>query len=120
MSDVEQKLIAAKLAMLDPRLRALAGKERTLVEEGNAYGEKVTKEEFDKLMDEVLTTELNRKKLLVLMEEEPLSVEMLAERTGLAPDEVFKNVLVLQRKGLIQMEKIEGNCPFYKAVKTEQ
>jgi DNA-binding transcriptional ArsR family regulator len=119
MADVKEKLLAAKLAVLEPRLRILMGKEKTLIEEGNVYGEKITKEEFDKKIEEILSTEIIRKMIYAMIWEEPLSVEKLSEKTGLSPDIIFKNILALQRKGLAQIEKIEDNWPLYKGVKQE-
>lgn len=116
MDGVMEKLKTLKMVMTDPRLRELMGKEIALVEKGDAYGERVDQKEFDSLMEEVLTTELNRKKLLVLLTQEPSSVETLSEKTGLPPDEVFRSLLVLQRKGLVQLERVERKSPIYRAM----
>ena len=118
MDDVVEKLRTVKMAMTDPRVRELMGKEIALVEKGDAYGEKVDQKEFNRLMEEVLTTELNRKRLLVLLTQEPSSVETLSGKTGLPPNEVFRSLLVLQRKGFVQLERVEGKSPIYRA--TEQ
>ncbi len=114
MSDVQQKLTTAKLVLTDSRLRTLLGKETQLVEEGNVYGEKVDPEELHQLLDEVFTDEIARKNILALVEEAPLSVAELSQQTGLAPNQVFRHVLTLQQKGLLDVARVEDNAPMYK------
>lgn len=114
MSDVRQKLTTAKLVLTDPRLRTLLGKETQLVEEGNVYGQKVDPEALHQLLDEVFSAELARKNILALVEGDPLSVEELAERIGLSPSQVFRHVLALQQKGLLDVVRVENGLPLYK------
>lgn len=114
MNDIKQKLIAAKLVVSDPRLRTLLGKEKMLVEEGNVYGERMEEEEFHRLLDEVFADEVIRKSILASLSETALSVEAISERTGLTPDVVFKHILVLQRKGEIELDRVEEDSPIYR------
>jgi len=120
MLDVKQQLMAVKMAMEDERLRWIMGKEKSLLEEGNMYGEKISKEKYDMLMDEIIAAELIRKKILVLVNEEPQSVNMLSEKSGLNPQEIFKNMVTLLRKGLVEMNRIQGNTPFYCGLKVQK
>lgn len=115
--ETRQKLEAAKLVLSDERLRILMGKEKMLVEEGNVYGETIPKERFDQLIDQIFTDEVIRKTALVLLHDRPLSVEELAKAIGTSPTIVFKNILHLQRKGLVDIDKVEGNTPRYKALR---
>lgn len=114
MDDVRQKLTTAKLVLTDPRLRTLLGKETQLVAEGNVYGEKVDPEALHQLLDEVFAAEIARKNILALVEEAPLSVAGLAERTGLPPNQIFRHVLALQQKGLLDVARVENGSPLYK------
>jgi DNA-binding transcriptional ArsR family regulator len=114
MSDIRQKLTAARLVLTDPRLRTLLGKETQLVQEGNVYGEKVDPEVLHRLLDEVFAAEIARKNILALVEQTPLSVAGLAERTGLPPNQVFRHVLALQQKGLLDVARVEDGAPLYK------
>jgi predicted Rossmann fold nucleotide-binding protein DprA/Smf involved in DNA uptake len=116
MTDVRQKLTAARLVLTDPRLRTLLGKETQLVEEGNVYGDKVNADALHRLLDDVFAAEIARKNILALVEATPLSVAGLAERTGLPPHQVFRHVLALQQKGLVDVARVEDGAPLYKRV----
>jgi predicted Rossmann fold nucleotide-binding protein DprA/Smf involved in DNA uptake len=113
--DIKQRLDAVKLTVSDPRIRWLIGKGKDLIEEGNVYGEKISKDEYDKLMEESIANEIIRKQILTLVNTEPLSVKLISEKIGLHPSEVFKNIIVLLRKGMIEIDKVEGSSPFYRS-----
>ena len=114
MSDIQQKLMAAKLVLTDPRLRTLLGKETQLIDEGNVYGEKVNPDRLHHLLDDVFTAEIARKNILALVAESPLSVANLADKTGLPQNQLFRHVLALQQKGLVDVDRVEDGSPLYK------
>jgi len=109
-------MLAAKAAAEDFRLRALVGRERKLVEEGNAYGEKLIQEEFDKTMDDAINAEYARNRIYLLVKNEPLPVKELCKRLGLNPKEVLRHIVVMKRRGLITVDKVEGTSPLYAAL----
>ena len=116
MSDMQQKLTAAKLVLTDPRLRTILGKETQLVEEGNVYGDKVDADRLHKLLDDVFNAEIARKNILALVAQSPRSVSSLAEQMNLPVNQIFRNVLALQQKGLVDVDHVEDDTPFYKRV----
>jgi DNA-binding transcriptional ArsR family regulator len=116
MSDVRRKLMTAKLVLSDARLRTLLGKETQLIEEGNVYGEEVDPEVLHQLLDDVFSDEIARKNILALVEQEPLTVEQLSERIGEPPDQVFRHVLALQKKGLLDVAQVKEHAPVYKRI----
>jgi len=113
------RMLAAKAAAEDFRLRALVGRERKLVEQGNAYGEKLAQEEFDKTMDDGINAEYARNRIYLLVKNEPLSVKELCERLGLNPKEVLRHIVVMKRRGLITVDKVEGTSPLYAALEAK-
>ncbi|MFQ6014693.1 MAG: hypothetical protein ACE5NP_04545 [Anaerolineae bacterium] len=117
--DIKQKLIAAKLVVSDPRLRTLLGKEKMLVEEGNVYGEKVDAEQLHQFLDQVFDDEVVRKSIVASLHDTALSVEALAEKTGMRSDVVFKHILVLQQKGQVEVDRVENGSPLYKRTRSE-
>ena len=112
MANVE----AAKNAASEFRLRVLLGREEELTEFLNAYGEKISKEEFDVLLDEIVKAEFIRYKIHCLTKAKPLSVKELAEALGIKPSTVLRHITNMRRKGMITLDKVEGNTPLYKAL----
>ncbi|MEM2522057.1 MAG: hydrogenase iron-sulfur subunit [Candidatus Bathyarchaeia archaeon] len=107
---------AAKNAASEFRLRVLLGREEELTEFLNAYGEKIPKEEFDALLDEIVKAEFIRFKIHYLTKNKPLSVKELANAVGIAPSSVLRHITNMRRKGMITLDRIEGNTPLYRAL----
>lgn len=112
-------LLAAKNAASEFRLRVLLGREKELTEGVNVYGDKLTREEFDTLMDDVVEDEFIRYKIHVLTKTKPLSVKALAEVTEMKPAAVLKQIVNMRRKNMIALDSIEGTTPLYKALEVE-
>jgi coenzyme F420-reducing hydrogenase delta subunit len=112
-------LLAAKNAASEFRLRVLLGREKELTEGVNVYGEKLTAEEFDTLMDDVVEDEFIRHKIHVLTRTKSLSVKALADITEMKPAAVLRQVVNLRRKNMIALDYIEGTTPLYKALEVE-
>lgn len=111
-----QEILAAKAAMADFRLRALVNKERKLIEEGNIYGEKVSQEEFDNLVDSAISAEYVRSRILLLTKEESLSIKEIANRIGVPVEQVVKHIATMRGRGWIALDRIDGTSPLYTAL----
>lgn len=111
-----EELVAAKRSVEDFRLRVLVGRERELVEKKNVYGEKVRQERFDELVDEAVEAEYVRNRIYIMLEREPLSVKDLSKLLGLAPQAVLRHIIVMRRRGMLTIERVEGNTPIYVAL----
>jgi F420-non-reducing hydrogenase iron-sulfur subunit len=109
-------LLAAKNAAGEFRLRVLLGREKELTEGVNVYGDKLTPEEFETLMDDVVEDEFIRYKIHLLTKTKPLSVKALAEVTEMKPAAVLKQIVNMRRKNMIALDSIEGTTPLYKAL----
>ncbi len=116
----DQKILeniqAAKNAASDFRLRVLVGRERELTEKKNVYGEKISQEEFDSLLDEVVTAEFIRHKFCLLTKDKPFSVKELAKVVNMKPGTVLRHIVNMRRKGMIALDRVEGTTPLYKAL----
>jgi F420-non-reducing hydrogenase iron-sulfur subunit len=112
-------LLAAKNAASEFRLRVLLGREKELTEGVNVYGDKLTREEFDTLMDDVVEDEFIRYKIHVLTKTKPLSVKALAEVTEMKPAAVLKQIVNMRRRNMITLDSIEGTTPLFKALEVE-
>jgi len=109
-------VLAAKAAAEDFRLRLLVGREKTMIDDGNVYGEKVSEKELDKILNEVIDTEFVRNRIYLLVKEGPLSVKELSKRLDLDPKTVLRHVVVMRRRGLITVDRVEGTSPLYTAL----
>ncbi len=109
-------LMAAKAVAGDSRLRTLVGREKRLVEEENVYGEKVEQKEFDELMDESIDAEYVRSRIHLLVKNKPMSVEGLAKHLRLDPKIVLRHMVILKQRGLVTLDRMEGEDPLYIAL----
>ena len=109
-------LQAAKKAVEDFRLRALVARERRMVQEGNVYGEEILQEEFNQTMDDALSSEYIRHRIYLLLEKEPMSIKRLSSCLGLDNKQVLDHVVILRRRGLITVARVENMTPMYTAL----
>ncbi|MBN2336478.1 hydrogenase iron-sulfur subunit [Candidatus Bathyarchaeota archaeon] len=106
-------LLAAKAAAEEFRLRALVSKEEKLVEKGNVYGELVTQEEFDGVLDEAVENEYTRNKIRLMLSMEPMSAKNLAEKMGMDSAKVLNHIVALRQRGWVDLLELQGNTPVY-------
>jgi len=114
--NILEGMLAAQAAAEDFRLRALVGRERKLVEEGNAYGEKVDQGEFDETMDESIKAEYTRNRAYILLRKQPMSVRELSASLGLDPGKMLRHIVVMRRRGLVAVDRVEKGSPLYVAL----
>ncbi|MEM3627808.1 MAG: hydrogenase iron-sulfur subunit [Candidatus Bathyarchaeia archaeon] len=118
-SELMLNILAAKNAASNFRLRVLLGRERELTESVNVYGEKISQEEFDFLMDEIVKEEFLRHKIHLLTKTKPLSVKELAKALGVKPADVLKQIVNMRRKNMITIERFMETTPLYRALEVK-
>jgi len=101
------KIAAAKKESGDFRLRWLVGRERDLLEKGNVFGEAISSDELEPLLDEVISIQYIRNAILASLQETPLSAKELAEKLNLPPHTVVENIIHLRQTQQVQL--IEGH-----------
>ncbi len=111
--DLVSRLLASKKALADDRLRWLVGRERELIEEGNVFGESLSQEEFDRVMLESMRKEYEKSRILLALEGGDLTIREMGEKVGLPPGDVLKNLITLERDGLVSVARIDGRSPRY-------
>jgi len=111
--ELVEKLKAIKMAADSYRIRALVGRERAITEEGNVYGELVSKEKFNDLFTIAINDEYERYRILLSLEKNPKSVKDLAIDLGTNSKKVLEHILVLQGRSQVALEEIIGNKPIY-------
>ena len=107
---------AAKAAAADFRLRVIVGRERELTEKANVYHEKMSQEEFDKLLDEIAGNEFIRHKIHLMTWTEPHSIKELAGEVKMKPSEVLQQIVAMRRRNMITLDHVEGSTPYFKAL----
>jgi hypothetical protein len=111
---MKEKLTAAQAAAKGYRLRSYVGKMVNLRDEGNVYGEKIASEQLDELLAELVETEFVRHSILEGARAGPVSCKNLADRIGIDPARVLREIVVLRRKNLLDVANIEGATPLYR------
>lgn len=118
-ANIFENVLAAKNAVADFRLRAFIGKEMELARNANVYGERLSREEFSAMVDEVVSAEFIRQKIFLLAKKKPFSVKELAQTLNMKPAVVFRHVLNMRRRGIIALDSTEGTTPLYKALEVQ-
>jgi coenzyme F420-reducing hydrogenase delta subunit len=116
---VSINLLAARDAASNYRLRALTGREIGVTEDMNVYGERISNEQFEELLDEVVQEEFIGCKTFLLAKHQPLSVKKLAVALGMKPANALHHVVEMRRKGMIAIDHIDGTTPIYKALEAK-
>jgi F420-non-reducing hydrogenase iron-sulfur subunit len=116
LPDLKDRLETARAALSSEKLRWVAGKFTVFQDEGNKYGEKFTEHEMWRTLDTIVIDEIATHGILKEMEKGPASVKELAGKLEIAPPEVLKYVLALQRRGLVGVAGIDGGTPSYKVL----
>jgi F420-non-reducing hydrogenase iron-sulfur subunit len=113
--EIRQRLLAAQVAAEAYRLRALVGKEEKLENKGNVYGEKLSQDELDRIMDEAVDKEYTRNRIKLLLKE-PMSVKGLSEKLGIDSKVVLEHIVVLRQRGWVDLHEVRDHSPFYKTM----
>ena len=107
---------AAKNVAAAFRARLLGGREKMLTEGVNVYGERISPEEYERLLNEVLNAELIRYKIYLMARKRPISVREVAASFNTDPAIVLRHVVNLRRRGMLALDHVEGQTPLYRAL----
>ena len=95
------------------RLRALVGRKRKIINEGNVYDEKISQEKFEQVEDQAILDEFTRQKMMILLSKKERSVKSLAKELNEDPSKILEHVVVLRAQGLVSLSKVDEITPFY-------
>lgn len=112
--ELQKRLLAAREAFSQHKMRWLINRERELLVEGNVFGEKVDQEDFNKVKFEALVKEYEKNRILFSISDKALSVTEIAQTTALTPREVLRHLILMEQKGLVTVSGIDGVKPMYK------
>ncbi len=111
---LEERLLLAREALLDPDLKWLVAREWTLVSRENAYGEVTSQEKFDETMNKRLEEQLLMARISHLLKGKACTVLDMCGELGEQPERVFATVVEMKRRGKLADAGIKGRDPVYK------
>ncbi len=112
-SELLFNLNALQNAANDYRLRALIGRKRKILGEGNVYNNKYPKEKFEDLQETAMYDEYQKNRIILHLKKDALSVKGLSEKLSLAPNKILEYIVDLRGEGLIDLKDIQNVTPYY-------
>ena len=116
LPELKDKLVIAKTALAKEKLRWVVGKFTVFATEGNKYGEVFTEHEMWRTLDTIVMDEVATFEIMRELGQKAAAVKDLAAQLKLPPPHVLRYVLALQRRGLVELDGVEGRAPRYRAV----
>ncbi len=114
-SELLFNLNALQNAANDYRLRALIGRKRKILAEGNVYNNKYPKEKFEDLQETAMYDEYQKNRIILHLKKEALSVKDLSEKLSIVPNKILEYIVDLRGEGLIDLKDIQKLTPYYTA-----
>jgi coenzyme F420-reducing hydrogenase delta subunit len=112
--ELRTRLLSARDALAQERMRWLINKERELLEEGNVFGEEVDQSAFNKVKFEALVREYEKNRILLSIGDEARSAKEIAQITSMSPEKVLRNLISMEQNGLVSVSEIMGVSPMYR------
>jgi F420-non-reducing hydrogenase iron-sulfur subunit len=114
MPELREKLLIARTALGKEKLRWVVGKFTEFTTKGNKYGERFTEHEMWRTLDTIVMDEVATHQIIRELEGSPAAARDIAARLQLPPPHVLRYILALQRRGLVELDGVEGNSPRYR------
>jgi len=108
---------AIKSVLKDSRLRILVGRERKIINEGNAYNETIPLEKFEQILDDAIHNEFERHKILQIISQNGKSVPEISREVQLAPNNVLSHIVSLRQRGLVDLHEVNEEIPTFISIK---
>jgi F420-non-reducing hydrogenase iron-sulfur subunit len=113
-----KKLEVAEAVLAGEKMRWVIGKKTEFMVSGNIYGDFFSEHEFDGAIDMIIVEEFETQEILGKLKEGAQSVKGLAGTLAIPSQRVFRYVTALNRREMIQLEKIDGRTPMYQLAST--
>jgi F420-non-reducing hydrogenase iron-sulfur subunit len=110
---ITDSLQAVKNVLDDSRLRGLIARQRELVTDKNVYGEQISVERFENLIDDAIKNEFVRHIIIIKIKEKGKSVPVIANEIGIKAREVLEHIVVLRSRGLVDVAEINEEIPTF-------
>jgi len=106
-------LAAVEQTLNSTRIRWLLGLTKQVTEQGNVYKEKLNDEDFKKLLQQATEEEYQKALIMEVLEQSPLSVREMAEKTGLPVYKVSLRLNELERCNQAGLKEYSGSTPIF-------
>jgi len=113
-------LKAVKNVLESSRLRSFIARQRDLVTEKNVYGNQITEEKFEELLNDAIYSEFVRHKIIIKINEIGKSVPDIANEIGIKAKEVLEHIVVLRSRGLVDVHEINEEIPTFISISEAQ
>ncbi len=110
------KIAAAENEFLNSTVRWMIGKERTLIDEGNVYGEKLNPDRLTEIISEVVDTRYLKFLILRLIKNIPLPVPIISKRLEVEQGEIFDCLMQLKNEGSVNIVGFKDDYPVFQAL----
>jgi len=110
---ITDSLQAVKNVLEDSRLRGLIARQRELVTDKNVYGEQISVERYENLIDDAIKNEFIRHIIIIKIKEKGKSVPVIANEIGIKAREVLEHIVVLRSRGLVDVAEINEEIPTF-------
>ena len=116
MPKLKEGLEIAQRALAGPKVRWVIGKKPVFIEQGNGnkYGEIFTEHEMSRTLSGIIIDEMATQSILSALEKNPAAVKELAKDLEMPAPDTLKYMLALKRRGLVELDRVEGQSPIYK------
>ncbi len=111
--EIFRKLAVAEAVLAGEKIRWVVGKQSEFLKSGNKYGEVFTEHEFIRAIDMIIVEETEVQEIIGQLKIGAQSVKDLAASLAIPSAKVFRYITALQRKELVQLEKVDGRTPLY-------
>ncbi len=101
-------LSAAKAAFSQQKPPWLTNKEPDLLSQGNVFGESIEESHYTKLKLATLIREYEKNKILLVLNDQALSIAEIGQRTGFQAQQVLRHLIALEHEGAVSVTENEG------------
>jgi coenzyme F420-reducing hydrogenase delta subunit/NAD-dependent dihydropyrimidine dehydrogenase PreA subunit len=112
LGEIKGDIALLKRAARDRVLRSLVAKMRSLMEDGNVYGEKIPASKLEKLIEEAASFAVKSSRILNVLGD-GAEIKEIAKKAEMDEREVVETILEMRRRGVINFEVREDLicCP---------
>ena len=112
--EMKRKLQSVEASLEGEKIRWMVGKGYELVEKENVYGERLSREKLDKLIEETIHNELIKNRIVGALESQHLSAKEISQALNLELKETLSFLSLLVGEGRIGFDPSEeGKVPKY-------
>jgi len=116
-NEIKDDFKVIKSVLTDSRIRILVARERVIVEEGNIYNEIIPKKEFEEILNDAVSNEFIRYKILQKIKHKGKSVPEISKEVQIEPHKVLNHIVTLRQRGLVDVDKIYEEIPTFISIK---